>query len=49
VQAGGDQGVTVGDIAASPAVGFIESYLAGAVAREDARLSEALEKVANPG
>lgn len=43
-QAGGEQGVTVGDIAVSPALGFFESYLATAVAREDARLSEAIEK-----
>jgi len=44
VQAGGEQGVTVNDIAVSPALGFFESYLATAVAREDARLSEAMEK-----
>ena len=44
MQAGGEHGVTVGDIAASPALGFFESYLASAVAREDARLSEAIEK-----
>lgn len=44
-QAGGEQGVTVGDIAASPALGFFETYLVNAVAREDARLSEALKKL----
>jgi GTPase SAR1 family protein len=44
IQAGGEQGVTIGDIAASPALGFFESYLATAVAREDTRLSEAIEK-----
>lgn len=43
-QAGGEQGVTVGDIAVSPALGFFETYLAGVLAREDARLSEAIEK-----
>lgn len=44
-KAGGEQGVTVGDIAASSALGFFETYLVNAVAREDARLSEAVEKL----
>ncbi len=44
IAAGGEQGITVGDIAASPALGYFEAYLAAAVAREDARLAEALEK-----
>lgn len=42
--AGGELGVTIGDIVESPALGFFETYLASAVVREDARLSDALGK-----
>jgi hypothetical protein len=44
VQAGGEAGVTIGDIAVSPALGFFEAYLASTLAREDARLADAIEK-----
>src|SRR5690606_33232238 len=43
-QAGGEEGLTIGDIQVSPALTVFEAYLARAVAMEDARLSEALTR-----
>lgn len=45
VAAGGDRGVTIGDVVASGAVGGLDAYLAASLAREDSHLAAAFDRV----